>query len=138
VRLVIAGTGPDGEELRTRLPKAIYLGWVDQETLSRVYASSEMLILPSKFDTFNCAVLEAMTCGLLATAYRSKGPKDLITDGKNGYLAKTFEEMEEKLAHYISNQSLWKNFKAKCIEISGRFNKEIILDKLLSHVGIEN
>lgn len=136
VRLVIAGTGPDEEELRIRLPKAIYLGWVDQEKLSCVYASSDMLVLPSKFDTFNCAVLEAMTCGLPATAYKSKGPKDLINDGENGYLAKTFEEMEEKLTHYISDPSLWKNFKAKCIEKSGSFNKEIILDKLLSDVGI--
>jgi glycosyltransferase involved in cell wall biosynthesis len=136
VRLVIAGSGPDEKELKIRLPKATYLGWVDQEKLSWVYASSDMLILPSKFDTFNCAVLEAMTCGLPAIAYNSKGPKDLISEGENGFLVRTYEEMEEKLSYYISNPSLWKNFKAKCIEKSATFNKEIILDKLLSDIGL--
>jgi len=136
VRLVIAGTGPDEEELKIRLPKATFLGWVNQEKLSWIYASCDMLVLPSKFDTFNCAVLEAMTCGLPATAYNSKGPKDLISDGENGFLVRTFEEMEEKLSKYISDPSVWKNFKVRCIEKAGNFNKEVILDKLLSDIGL--
>jgi glycosyltransferase involved in cell wall biosynthesis len=136
VRMVIAGAGPDEEELKIRLPKATYLGWVDQEKLSWIYASADMLVLPSKFDTFNCALLEAMTCGLPATAYNSKGPKDLISDGENGFLARTFEEMEEKLSGYIATPSVWKNFRAKCIEKSKIFNKELIMNDLLSNIGI--
>lgn len=137
VRMVIAGSGPDEEELKIRLPKAIFLGWVDQKKLPEIYSASDMLVLPSRFDTFNCAVLEAMTCGLPATAYNSKGPKDLISDGETGYLAKTYEEMEEKISHYISTPSIWKSFRAGCMKKSAGFNKETITDRLLSDIGIK-
>src|SRR5262249_47321542 len=86
LRLVVPGEGPAEERLRSELPEAVYLGWVGPRCMPNVFSSADLLVLPSRFDTFGCVVLEAMSCGLPVAAYNTKGPRDLIEDGASGFL----------------------------------------------------
>ena len=136
VKLVFAGTGPAEEELKKQLPNAIFLGWIDANKLPEIYSSADLLILPSKFDTFSCVVLEALSCGLPVVAYKAKGPKDIITENC-GYLAAGKSEMIKSCIHFFQNESLQDEMKENAIQRATDFNKGIILKDLLEDTGLE-
>ncbi|MGB0733902.1 MAG: glycosyltransferase, partial [Pontibacterium sp.] len=76
-KLWIVGDGPAKKQLEIALPEATFLGWAEHASLPNLYRQADLLLLPSRFDTFGCVVLEAMSCGLPVAAYNSKGPRDI-------------------------------------------------------------
>lgn len=137
IKMVIAGTGPAEQELKMKFPEATYLGWVDHENLPWIYSASDILILPSKFDTFSCAVLEAISCGLPVIAYKIKGPKDIINDHKNGFLVNTLDDMKQMLLTFINDTEVRKSYKKNALLRAQEYNKDLILDKLLTDIGFK-
>jgi len=137
VRLIVAGNGPAEIELREAMPDAIFLGWVAHEQLPEIYSSADLLLLPSRFDTFGCVILEAMHCSLPVIAYNTKGPKDLITDGENGFLVVNPTEMAEKAVAYLSNIESNDKMKNAALSRSNDYNAKIIIDELLQNAGFE-
>ncbi len=135
-KLVIAGNGPKEDDLKKAVPDAVFLGWVDHNKLPAVYSAADMLLLPSKFDTFGVVVLEAMSCGLPVTAYNTKGPKDIIEHGKNGYLVKTRSEMTAAVDSYLGNAKLRAGYKTSALARAKAFNPDAIIRQMLEDVGL--
>ncbi len=136
LKLVIAGMGPAEKELKEVLPEAIFMGWIDHEKLPEIYSAADILILPSKFDTFSCVVLESLSCGLPVIAYNDKGPKDIIEDNINGFLVSDAKEMAEKIIYYFSADNSPVSFKKAAIERSIKYNKSVILEQFLKEVEL--
>lgn len=136
VQMVIAGTGPAEEELKKAMPDALYLGWVDHEYLPSLYHSSDILLLPSRFDTFSCVVLEALSCGLPVVAYNAKGPKDILEDSVNGYLVDSGEEMAGKVVRYFLDPEIWFTMKQAALKRAEAYKADKIMDQLLEDVGM--
>jgi glycosyltransferase involved in cell wall biosynthesis len=136
VQLVIAGTGPAEEELKRLLPEAWYLGWVDPENLPALYMAADILLLPSRFDTFSCVVLEALSCGLPVVAYNTKGPKDILEDSVNGYLVETGEEMAGKVIGFFLDPGIQPEMKEAAIRRADTYQADRIMDRLLRDTGI--
>jgi glycosyltransferase involved in cell wall biosynthesis len=137
-KLVIAGTGPAENELRAALPDAIFLGWVDHDDLPGIYSSADIMILPSKFDTFSCVVLEALSCGLPVIAYNTKGPKDIILDGVNGYLVSSNTEFIHKINHLFTDKKLQLTLRENAIKRARDYDKEHILNLFLWQTGLSD
>ena len=138
LKLIVAGTGPAENELREAIPDAIFLGWVDHKDLPGVYSSADILILPSKFDTFSCVVLEALSCGLPVIAYKTKGPKDIILDGETGYLVNSNTEFINRMKVYLSDPALQFEFRKNALVRANDYNKGHIIDRFLQHVGLKD
>ncbi len=136
LRIVFAGTGPAEDELRGLMPDAIFLGWVKHDLLPQVYSSADLLLLPSRFDTFSCVVLEALSCGLPVIAYKSKGPKDIIVDQENGYLVSSQNEMEYRVVEYFSGTEIQDKFKKKSIERASSYKPGLILEQFMSYLKL--
>lgn len=136
LKMLVAGTGPDENELKIAFPEAEYTGWIDHLKLPEIYRSADLLILPSRFDTFSCVVLEALSCGLPVIAYNTKGPKDIILDSQNGFLVDTMEEMKDKILEYFSNSSIHAAFRKAALLRADEYTAENILQKLLTDIGI--
>ncbi len=136
VQMVIAGTGPAETEMKNALPEAFYTGWVEHTDLPELYRKADILIMPSRFDTFSCVVLEAMSCGLPVVAYRTKGPGDIINDGTNGFLAESAEEIAGKVIGYFLDPRLREKMKQAAIERAGDYRSAEIMDRLLTDIGI--
>lgn len=81
----VVGGGPDLEHLRRRYQSTFFTGYKVGEDLARHVASADVVVFPSKTDTFGLTILEAMACGVPVAAYPVQGPKDLIRNGLNGY-----------------------------------------------------
>jgi len=136
LKMLIAGTGPDENELKAGFPEAEFAGWVDHGRLPGIYASADLLILPSRFDTFSCVVLEALSCGLPVIAYNTKGPKDIIQDSQNGFLVDTNEEMRDRIIEFLSNPAIHNSFRKAARDRADDYTAENILQKLLNDIGI--
>ncbi len=136
VELVIAGKGPAEEELQKALPDAKYLGWVDHNLLPQLYSAADLLLLPSKFDTFSVVVLEAISCGLPVMAYNIMGPKDIIKKDENGFLVKKQSEMSAKIIKYLKDTDMQRDFKKSALKRAKRYKSETILHELLYETGL--
>jgi len=136
LKMVIAGTGPAEKDLQKILPEAIFLGWVNHEELPSIYSAADMLVMPSKFDTFSCVVLESLSCGLPVIAYKTKGPKDIILDDKCGYIVSNKSEMCEKIITFFGDEKLQKSFKSAALKRSKDYDKDKIMNKFLKDVDL--
>ncbi len=136
LKLVIAGKGPDEKRLRSELPDAVFTGWVDQSQLPDIYSSADMLILPSRFDTFGNVVIEAFSCGCPVISYKTKGPADLIENDVSGYLVKTMDRMAEKITEYMSSGDKMEVLKDGALKRAKDFEADVIVNKLMKDVGM--
>jgi UDP-glucose:(heptosyl)LPS alpha-1,3-glucosyltransferase len=66
----------------------IFTGPVIKERLIQMYLAGDLYIMLSKFDTFGMVVLEAMAAGLPAIISSNVGAKDIVDEGKNGFVIK--------------------------------------------------
>lgn len=84
--LMVAGDGPYRAEMEALLAgyPASFLGFVPQEELARVYASSDLFVFPSSTDTCGLVVLEAQAAGLPAIVSDRGGPGEYVRPGRTG------------------------------------------------------
>lgn len=135
-QLVVVGTGPAEARLRAAMPDATYLSWVDHDRLSRIYPAADLLLLPSRFDTFGCVVLEAMASGLPVVAYRTKGPRDIIDDGVSGRTVESQAEFIDATTRILGDRALHARMRRAAIDRAGAFRADDITDTLLADVGL--
>ncbi len=136
IQVVIAGTGPAEEELKMLMPDAFFLGWVARDSLPALFRSADLLLLPSRFDTFSCVVLEALSCGLPVVAYNTKGPKDIIENSVNGYLVETGEEMAGKVVSFFLEPGAKLKMKKAALLRAESYQAGQIMDRLLQDTGM--
>ncbi|HEY4742772.1 MAG TPA: glycosyltransferase family 4 protein [Candidatus Acidoferrales bacterium] len=91
--LVFAGDG----HLRAALEQQVqdlgiaervrFLGFVNQSGLPRVYVASDLLVLPSEYESFGVVMNEGMICGCaVIVSDRVGGKYDLVREGETGYI----------------------------------------------------
>ncbi|MSQ14461.1 MAG: glycosyltransferase family 4 protein [Dehalococcoidia bacterium] len=97
--LLIAGTGRDMEPLKGMAKANIkFLGWVDDEGLSGLYANCKALIFPGEED-FGIVPVEAQASGRPVVAYAAGGALETVTEGVTGTFFK--EPVPEALAEAV-------------------------------------
>jgi len=136
LRLVIAGTGPAEAELRAALPDARFLGWVDRRRLAELYLGLDLFVFPSQFDTFGNVLLEALVHGMPAVAYDCKGPKDIIEDGRSGYLVQSVAEMSERIVAHFRDPGRRASMRRHATARAALYQAEPIMNRFLEDLGL--
>jgi len=135
--LVIAGRGPADARLKALAPEARFLGWVDRPTLAGWFRAATLLLFPSRFDTFGCAVLEALSCGLPVACYPVKGPADLVQDGENGLVCADAQAMGRRAAAYARLPADAREaFRGRALATAGGYQAEAIMDAMMRDIGL--
>ena len=76
----IGGIGPDAQHLFQPMPRNIvWHGWMQQEQLASLYASCDVLVLPSFEEGFARVMVEAAASGLALIATPEAGVEDFFT-----------------------------------------------------------
>lgn len=84
--LYVVGDGPDAARLRKRAaPNVKFLGRVDEQKLTELYATCKAFVFPSDED-FGIAPVEAQACGRPVIAYGSGGALETVLPGVTGEL----------------------------------------------------
>lgn len=83
---VVVGDGPQMKELKARFPETVFVGFQSGEPLAKHVAAADVLVFPSRTDTFGIVMLDALASGIPVAAFPVIGPKDVITSDKVGKL----------------------------------------------------
>ncbi len=111
---VVVGDGPEREALSRRHPAALFLGSRSGAVLAGCYADADVLVFPSRTDTFGLVMIEAMACGTPVAAFPVQGPLDIVTD-ETGALSEQLERAIDA-ARYCSQ--------ADCLARAAEFSWE--------------
>ena len=92
-KLTVVGNGtPDGEPTRLirehGLEEAVtFTGKIDKDELARLYAETEIAVVPSLYEGFGLPAAEAMSCGLpIVSTMAGALPEVVGEDGRAGFL----------------------------------------------------
>ena len=117
-RLLVVGGELRGDKTLDRLrslvdsldltDKVTFTGAVVQSELPRYYGAADVFAMPSYYESFGLAALEAMACGTPVIASRVGGLKTFIKDGETGYLIpwRCPEPFAQRLEVLLANPSL--------------------------------
>ncbi|MEW8624881.1 MAG: glycosyltransferase family 1 protein [Candidatus Thiodiazotropha sp.] len=83
---VVIGDGPAMASLKEKYPNAHFLGYRKNGDLANLLAAADVMVFPSRTDTFGLVMLEAMACGVPVATYPVEGPLDVIKNGINGWM----------------------------------------------------
>ena len=75
---VVVGDGPAFAELRARFPTAHFVGHRGGTALAAAYRAADVLVFPSRTDTFGLVMIEAIASGTPVAAYPVAGPVDVL------------------------------------------------------------
>ncbi|MBB4062404.1 glycosyltransferase family 4 protein [Salinibacter ruber] len=67
-------------------PTVERLGYLGRDALIQAMQRADVLVLPSRHDSFGRVVVEAMATGLPALVSAHVGAKEVLTDGENGWV----------------------------------------------------
>jgi glycosyltransferase involved in cell wall biosynthesis len=84
---LVIGDGPMRKKLEKRYRNsATFLGYKKGKELVEWVSACDVIVFPSKTDTFGLVIVEALACGVPVAAHDVMGPRDIITHGTDGYL----------------------------------------------------
>ena len=89
--------------------KTYYLGYIKEDHLLRdIYNCADICVVPSRVESFSLTALEAQSCGTPVVSFNACGLKDIIIDGKTGFLAKPYchKDLEKKILFILSNKKI--------------------------------
>jgi len=82
----VVGDGPARASLEAKFPDTVFHGAKYGEELADRYQQADVMVFPSRTDTFGLVLIEAMACGTPVAAYPVTGPIDVIRDRSAGVL----------------------------------------------------
>ena len=85
-----------------------FAGTAPHEELPWHYNAADVVLAPSRYESYGLVALEAMACGTPVVAARVGGLASLVVDGETGYLASqhTPEQYAERVEVLLANDAL--------------------------------
>jgi glycosyltransferase involved in cell wall biosynthesis len=75
---VVVGSGPLRDALIRRYPEVKFIVAHGDAELSSYFSAADVLVFPSRTDTFGLVMLEALASGVPVAAFPVTGPKDVL------------------------------------------------------------
>jgi glycosyltransferase involved in cell wall biosynthesis len=123
---LVVGDGPSLAAMRRRYPQVHFAGAQFGEALVRHYAAADVMVLPSRTETFGLVLLEALACGVPVAAFPSAGPNDVIGASGAGVI-------DEDLRH--AALAALDIPRERCLAHARRFSWQASIDQFVSHLA---
>jgi len=134
-KALIVGDGPERERFSTRLPDAVFTGYLQGDALARAYASSDIFFNASITETFGNVTLEAMASAVPAVCADATGSHSLVSAGETGFLVEpgNIDAFADKLATLISDDTLRATMSQASLAHSADRTWNAVLNRLLEN-----
>ena len=133
--LLIVGTGKDEKMLRLTAERdeinAHFLG--ERGDVREILQVMDVFVLSSLYEGLPVSVLEAMACGIPVVATNVGGSKEVVLDGKTGFLVEPGNpyELAEKIKELLGDAKMRKNFgEAGFKRVKEKFSIEKTVDSI--------
>jgi glycosyltransferase involved in cell wall biosynthesis len=115
-----------------QIPRRTYHRLPSIEMARQIYSRSLVWFVASRSEGFAIPVLEAMACGCAVVATDCGGPRDIIVNGENGFLAETAnaKQIADKIKLLLDNPQLRRRFVIKSKDTVRAFSWDKSADKL--------
>lgn len=100
--------------------------------IKSVYLDHSILVMTSRYEGLPMVLLEGQVCGLPLVSYACKcGPKDIITDGSNGYIIDEGDKSQfaSRLVSLMNNDSTRKTMGNNSLKNSENFTESKVMYK---------
>jgi glycosyltransferase involved in cell wall biosynthesis len=99
-----------------------------------LYSLADVVILPSRYETFSQVTAEAMSCGKPVVAFDESGPSYLISHKVNGYLAKAYDtnDLADGIEWVLNDDNNYDDMSNSARKsIINNFSSDVIAEKYL-------
>ncbi len=132
-KLLFVGDGPErlpAEDLGRKLgifEKMIFVG--KQEQIEDVFAIADLFLLPSEYESFGLAALEAMASKVPVISSNAGGLKEVNIDGVTGYTADVgdVKTMSERAVEILKDDATLQKFRQGAFDHAQQFNMDAII-----------
>ena len=137
-RLYIIGKGPLEEELRAQAKeledKIMFVGAKSHDELPEILASADLFVAPSIVakdgdqEGLPVSIMEAMASGLPVVSGISGGTKDIVEDGRNGYImdAHDIKSLSDAINTLVLDDEKRKEMSQEAIKTSLKYSYKYI------------
>ncbi|MGC8699810.1 MAG: glycosyltransferase [Candidatus Micrarchaeia archaeon] len=137
ISYLIVGHGPAMEHYKEMARRfglsgsVIFVGFVPDAELPKYYATSDMLCMPSTFETQGIVAIEAMASGKPVVGAKYLALNELIKNGKNGekFPAGNYLACAKKIEKVLNSSSIYKR---NAVALAREFSVSKATDKLLN------
>jgi glycosyltransferase involved in cell wall biosynthesis len=123
---LVVGDGPLLQAMKRRYPDVHFAGAQSGEALVRHYAAADVMVLPSRTETFGLVMLEAMACGVPVAAFPSAGPNDVIGGSGAGIID---EDLRRAALAALEIP------RERCLAHAARFSWQASIEQFVSHLA---
>src|SRR3989344_4872084 len=136
IKCMIVGDGPEMVSLKELTNKLgltnniSFRGFLDTHSnIISFIKSSKVFVLPSTREGFGITVIEVFACGILVitTNHKDNASKDLIHQGKNGYVCNLNES--DMARNIIKALNQYKTMKQECLNTAKQYDWKNIISK---------
>ena len=132
-KLLFVGDGPErqtAEELCRKLNVCDEVRFVGkQEQMEDILAIADLFLLPSEYESFGLAALEAMAAGVPVVSSNAGGLGEIIIPGVTGYMSnvKDIESMTQQSLEILRNDDVLKAFKKRAADHAKKYDIQNIV-----------
>ena len=138
IRLVLLGDGPQADALRQLVgelgiaDRVMFTGKVPFDEVPNYLKAADIFTFASITETQGIVTLEAMAAGLPSVAVDASGTRDILEDGKQGFLVQNdANDLANGILKLLDNQSLLGKFKSAALKTSRAYDNMSLARKML-------
>lgn len=138
IRLVLIGDGPQADALKQLAgelgisERVTFTGKIPFEDVPTYLKAADLFAFASITETQGLVTLEAMASGLPVVAVDASGTKDILEDGKQGFLTQNeANDLANGIVKVVENSSLMNKFKSAALRTSRTYDHKRLARKML-------
>lgn len=132
-KLLMIGDGPErpnAEELCRTLGVCNDIRFLGkQEQVDEILSITDLFVLPSEYESFGLAALEAMACGVPVISTNTGGLPEINVQGVTGYLSDVgdISDMAQNAVEILKDDARLETFKANALQHTKSFERKNIV-----------
>lgn len=135
IKVLVVGEGKKESELKefvkeNNLNNIEFLGY--RRDIPQILSVSDILSLVSKREGLPKSVMEGMASSLAILGTNTRGIRDMIRDGENGFIVEVgdYIELSKKIDKLFEDKVLLSNMKSRSLELSKEYDEKRIIKRL--------
>ncbi len=102
------------------------------KSLVKIYRNTDLFLFPSTSDTQGLVLAEAMAQARPVIAMDGIGQRDIVKNGRNGFIISDADAMAQKIMHIANDDLLYQQLQQGAFETAHAYDPQIIGDKLVN------